>query len=69
MKVSYYEYTDISGSKQLLAFVVNISSATLENVSLKFDQSITHITDAETGNATDLNFDMEPYGYKILFIK
>ena len=69
VKVSYYEYTDISGSKQLLAFIVNISSQSLENISVKFDKSLTHITDAETGKTADSNFNMEPYDYKILFVK
>ena len=69
VKVSYYEYTDISGSKQLLAFVVNISSQNINSATVKFEENVTSATDAETLADAGFTFNMEPYGYKILFIK
>lgn len=69
VKISYYKYTDISGETQILAFVVNISSQTIKNVSISFEESTEKIIDTKEMKEIGSSFDIEPYGHKILFIK
>jgi len=69
VKVSYYKYTDLSGKDTLLAFAVNISSKNVESVTLSFEEDVASVTDAETNTDVGFTFGLEPYGYKILFVK
>ena len=68
VRVSYYRFTDLSGDPQLLAFVVNISAGRVEDVSVKFTESVSTLIDAERGERVG-NFDLEGYGYRIIFAK
>jgi len=68
VKISYYKYTTITGKPQLLAFVVNISSQDIKNVTLKLSENVCEVTNAETMENISFTFDMKPYGYKILYI-
>ncbi len=69
VKVSYYKYTSITGKAQLLAFVVNISSNDIANVSMKLNEDVSTVTNAETLEAADFTFDIKSYGYKIFFVE
>ena len=68
VKVSYYKYITLANEFQLLAFVVNISSQEIKNVKLSFDEQITKSIDAKTTENIGFEFDIEPYGYRILYI-
>jgi len=68
VKVSYYKYTTITGKTQLLAFLVNISSQDIKNVTLKINENVSDIINTETMEATGFTLDINPYGYKILYI-
>ena len=66
--VSYYKFTTLSGKDQILAFVVNASPETFENVTISFEEHVTTMINAETNeNVTSLSF--EPYSYKILYLE
>ncbi len=68
VRVSYYRFTDLSGDPQLLAFVVNISAGQVKDVSVEFPESVSTLVDAERGERVG-NFDLEGYGYRIIFAK
>ena len=68
VRVSYYRFTDLSGDPQLLAFVVNISAVQVKDVSVEFPESVSTLIDAERGERVG-NFDLEGYGYRIIFAK
>lgn len=68
VKVSYYKYTDLENKPKLLAFAVNISANNIENVTLKFDEEVSTVIDAEKGEPVGFTFNMEPYAYKILYV-
>ena len=68
VKISYYRYNSPTGKVELLAFVSNISSRSIESVSLKFDEPVSKAFDAETMREIDFTFKIKPYGYKILYI-
>ena len=59
---------NISGSGSLKAFAVNISANNIENVTLKFDEEVSTVIDAEKGEPVGFTFNMEPYAYKILYV-
>lgn len=69
IRISYYRYTDLSGDVQLLAFVVNISAAPLESISVSFPEHVTTATDMQTHERVGFMFDMGAYGCRILFVK
>ena len=69
VKVSYYRYTTLSKKEQLLAFVVNTSSKTLENVTITFEENCSKATDVMENIECGFTFDIPPYGNKILFVE
>lgn len=70
VKVSYYRYTDLSGSVQLLAFVSNISAEPIEKVTVNFaGEPVAKATDMTTKQEVGFTFDLDKYGYRILFVK
>ena len=69
VKISYYKYKTLAGEDQLLAFVVNISSNPLENVTVAFEEQVTKATDLVQQSECSFTFNMNPYDYKILFIR
>ena len=69
VKVSYYRYKSLCGEEQLLAFVVNISSKEIENVTVEFEENVSKATDMTDNKDCGFSFDMKPYSYKILFIR
>jgi len=70
IKVTYYRYTDIDGSVQLLAFCANISSEEISGVTIEFSEKHSKVIDTLNGNAEcDSTFDFGKLGYKILFVK
>jgi hypothetical protein len=69
VKISYYKYTTLAGDDQLLAFVVNISSDVIEKVSVSFEEQVSEVTDLMNKTECGFTFDLNPYGYKILFIR
>lgn len=69
VKISYYKYTTLAGDDQLLAFVVNISSNVIEKVSVSFDEQVSEVTDLMSKTDCGFTFDLNPYDYKILFIR
>ena len=69
VKVSYYRYTDLGGDTQLLAFVVNISTAPIESVSVDFGERVSAATDMQTGEKVGFDFPLGGYGCRILFVK
>lgn len=68
VKVSYYKYTTITGKTELLAFVVNISSQEIKNVAVSFHENVSEVFNAETLENMEFIFDIQPYGYKILYL-
>lgn len=68
VKVSYYKYTTITGKTELLAFVVNISSVDIKNVTLSIDENVSEVFNAETSENMKFTFDINSYGYKILYL-
>ncbi len=68
VRVSYYRFTDLSGDPQLLAFVVNISASPVKDVTVRFPENVSTLIDAERGERVG-NFDLEGYGYRIVFAK
>ena len=68
VKVSYYKYTTITGKTELLAFVVNISSRDIKNVTLSIDENVSEVFNAETSENMKFTFDINSYGYKILYL-
>ena len=69
VKVSYYRYTDLTGAEQLLAFVVNISAAPIESVTVSFPEAVVSACDMMEKQNTGFTFPMEGYGCRILFVK
>ena len=69
VKISYYKYKTLAGEDQLLAFVVNISSKPLENVTVSFEEQVSKATDLVQQSECGFTFNMNPYDYKILFIR
>ncbi len=69
VKVSYYSFTTLRGEKQLLAFVSNISNQKAENVEIKLREPVTRALDVTTGQEIGLQFDLNGYDYKILFVE
>ena len=68
VKISYYRYQTLKGKTEILAFVTNISSHNIENLTLKFNEDVREAIDAETMENIGFRFDMKPYGYKILYL-
>lgn len=68
VKVSYYKYVSLTGEVQILAFAVNISSETIEDVTIIFEENVNSATDMETKTKTGFTLTMKPYAYKILYI-
>lgn len=69
VRVSYYRYTDLSGSVQLLAFIVNISASPVAEVCLKFNEKVSTAVEPQTGKTVGFRLGLGGYGCKILFIK
>lgn len=70
VKVSYYRYTDLTGQVQLLAFVSNISAEPIQSVTVAFGgESVATATDMTAKQEVGFTFDLDPYGYRILFLK
>ncbi|MGI6738725.1 MAG: glycoside hydrolase domain-containing protein [Christensenellales bacterium] len=69
VKISYYRYTDLSGLPQLLAFVVNISSKPIENITVSFPENVVSMRDMLTGQDIDNSFSLEAYSCRILFVR
>ncbi|MBQ8881358.1 MAG: hypothetical protein IJ030_04200 [Oscillospiraceae bacterium] len=69
VKVSYYSFTTLRGEKQLLAFVSNISNQKAENVEIKLREPVTRALEVTTGQEIGLQFDLNGYDYKILFVE
>ena len=69
VKVSYYQYKALTGDSQLLAFVVNTSSDSLNNVTVKFEESYSAATDMIEMANCGFTFSLAPFGHKILFVK
>lgn len=69
VKVSYYRYTDLAGDVQILAFVVNISASTVEEVVLGFSEEVSTAVDTLTGENVGFRFGLGGYGCRILFVK
>mgnify|MGYP003310712242 CR=1 FL=1 len=67
IKVSYYEFTSLSGKIQRLLFVVNISSQNIEGITLKNLEDTPHLLDAEKNEVISAPFDIDGYNYKIIF--
>ncbi len=68
VKVSYYRYRTLTGELQLLAFVVNISSHPIKNVTVTFEEDCRTVTDMMERTDCGYTFDLPPYGNRILFI-
>ena len=69
VKVSYYKYTTLTGEIQLLAFVVNISSEPVDEVSIDFNERVTSGTDLLSDKNVGFSFELPPYGHRILYVK
>ncbi len=69
VKVSYYRYRALDGKESLLAAVVNISPAEVKGVQVTFEENVTESLDMLDGTKAKLTFDIEPYGYKLLYIQ
>ncbi len=69
VKVSYYRYTTLGGSVQLLAFVVNTSKEALEGVTVAFEENCSVATDMMEKSDCGFTFDIPPYGNRILFVE
>lgn len=69
LKVSYYRYTTPSGKTNLLAFAVNISAQSIENVTIDFEEKVDLVTDMTSKESAELTFNMDPYAYKIFYIE
>lgn len=69
VKISYYRYTDLSGAVQLLAFVVNISAAPVECVTIAFPEAVTQATDLLEKKDVGMTFDLKGYSCRLLFVK
>jgi len=69
VKISYYRYTSLTGEVQLLAFAVNISSQNIEEVTVGFEENVKQAFDTEKKENCGFTFPIEPYGYKILFVR
>ena len=69
VKISYYRYTDLMGSDQLLAFVVNISASPIESVTVSFPEDVTTAKDMLSSGCDGFTFPMDGYGCRILFVK
>lgn len=69
VKVSYYRYTTLTGEVQLLAFVVNISSKPIEKVTVDFGEKVSSVTDMALKTDVGFTFNMDKYGYRILYLK
>jgi hypothetical protein len=68
VKISYYRYQTLKGKTEILAFVTNISSRNIENLTMKFNEDVREAIDAETMENVGFRFDIKPYGYKILYL-
>jgi len=70
IKVTYYRYTDIDGSRQLLAFCANIMAEEANDVNIDFGSEYKTVIDVSHGNAKiDGKCAFEGLGYKILYVK
>jgi hypothetical protein len=69
VKVSYYRYTTLTGEVQLLAFAVNISAQPIEQVTVNFGENVCSVTDMTEKKDLGFTFDLDKYGYRILFVK
>jgi hypothetical protein len=69
VKASYYRYTTLTGEVQLLAFVVNISSKPIEKVTVDFGEKVSSVTDMALKTDVGFTFNMDKYGYRILYLK
>ncbi|MBE7050494.1 MAG: hypothetical protein E7394_06935 [Ruminococcaceae bacterium] len=69
VKVSYYKYKTLSDEDTLLAFVVNISPDLQKDVHISFEENVNMAKDMTTGQDSGFSFDLEPYGYKIMYIR
>ena len=48
--------------------MVNISSRDIKDVTLKIDENISEVFNAETSENMKFTFDINSYGYKILYL-
>ena len=69
VKVSYYRYTDLSGTVQLLAFVVNISASPIDDVNIGFGEDVSTAIDMLEHETVGFGFPLCGYGCRMLFVK
>ena len=69
VKISYYRYTDLTGTPQLLVFIVNISASPIESVTVAFTENVSAAYDVTEKQDVGFTFPMNGYGYRIMFIK
>ncbi len=69
VRISYYRYTALDGEMQMLAFVGNVSAAPIDQVNVCFPEAVTMGMDMEKKENVGFSFSLEPYGYRILFLR
>ena len=69
VKVSYYKYTALDGQQQMLVFVANTAVEPIESTTIRLNEKISTVINAETGESASLTVDLNPFGYKILFMR
>ncbi len=69
VKVSYYRYRTLTGEVQILAFVANISASPQKEVTVAFEEPVSFAADMEHGEEIGFTFDLDGYGYRILFVR
>ena len=52
-----------------MAFVVNISSKPIENITVSFPENVVSMRDMLTGQDIDNSFSLEAYSCRILFVR
>ncbi|MGI6742425.1 MAG: hypothetical protein ACOX4O_02060 [Eubacteriales bacterium] len=67
VKVSYYKFKDLLGKSRLLIFSVNISKFPVNAVQLILNEEVSVFTDAETKEEIDRYFELDEFGYKIIY--
>ncbi len=68
VKVSYYEYVNLMGEKQFLAFVANMTGQEACNVAIDFKEDFKHCFDLMEEKECSFPISLSGYGYKILYI-
>ena len=68
VKVSYYRYQTLTGSPMLLAFVANLSGENVQQVTVRFPESVTRAVDAATQEEIGFTLDLGKFGSRILCV-